>query len=90
MRFSHCFYSAQWLMMFLLFTGVQYWFHNTVYKKQLHLSEGGIEEEPEFLMQIDTGPDMTHDYYECFWHGSARAEEYSSVVEYLPCMASIQ
>lgn len=47
-------------MLFLLFIGVQYWFHNTVYKKQLRFSEGGIGEEPEFMlsMQIDTGPEQ--------------------------------
>lgn len=47
-------------MPFLLFIGVQYWFYNTVYKKQLRFSEGGIGEEPEFMlsMQIDTGPEQ--------------------------------
>lgn len=60
MRFSHCFYSAQWLMISLLFIGVQYWFYNIVYKKQLHFSEGGIGEEAEFTlsMQIDRGPEQ--------------------------------
>lgn len=40
-------------MLFLLFIGVQYWFHNTVYKKQLRFSEGGIGEELEFVIYAD-------------------------------------
>lgn len=47
-------------MISLLFIGVQYWFYNIVYKKQLHFSEGGIGEEAEFTlsMQIDRGPEQ--------------------------------